>query len=178
MQTSVRLMTRLICTIPTPYSYWTALCNGHQHHTCDYSYREAVCGGRVRIQLRSELYTFEDACAHKVPIKLSQNYLTIFSPYSSVVCNVQISCKVRLCSSNRYLNHMVPWRTRSCLYQHTVSPILLFWNARRLHNPHPPKNVKRCLRPDMAEKLFTGTLSLKTTNTTKRFAIIIKPHYE
>ena len=75
------------------YSYWTALCNGHQHHTCDYSYREAVCGGRVRIQLRSELYTFEDICAHKVPITLSQNYLTICSPYSSVVCNLQISCK-------------------------------------------------------------------------------------
>ena len=75
------------------YSYWTALCNGHQHHTCDYSYREAACGGRVRIQLRSELYTFEAVCAHIVPIKLSQNYLIICSPYSSVVCNVQLSCK-------------------------------------------------------------------------------------
>ena len=45
--------------------------------------------------------------------------------------------------------------------------------------PHPPKKKnKRWLRPDMTEKLFTGTLSLNTTNTTKRFAIIIEPHYE
>ena len=48
----------------------------------------------------------------------------------------------------------------------------------RAEAPQPPSPHKRWLRPDMTEKLFTGTLSLKTTNTTKRFAIIIVPHYE
>ena len=74
------------------YSYWMALSNGHQHHTCDYSYREAIAEAGYEYSSIRALYV-EAVCAHMVPIKLSQNYLTICSPYSSMVRNVQISCK-------------------------------------------------------------------------------------
>ena len=61
---------------------------------------------------------------------------------------------------------------------HDFSNFVILERTEAPQTPHPLKKLKRCLRPDMTEKLFTGTLSLKTTNTTKRFAIMIKPHYE
>ena len=75
-------------------SYRRALCECHQHHTCKYiaTGKLYADGGRLRIQLQSELYTYEAVCAHAVPIKLSQFYTTLCSVYSSVVCNVPISC--------------------------------------------------------------------------------------
>ena len=56
----------------------------------------------------------------------------------------------------------------------------IFIILERAEAPQPPSPQKHklWLRPDMTEKLFTGTVSLNTTNTTKRFAIIIEPHYE
>ena len=53
------------------------------------------------------VYILEAVCVPTVPIKLT------CSMYSSVVCNAPIFCKVRLCNSNRNLNHKVLWRTKS-----------------------------------------------------------------
>ena len=64
------------------YSYRGALCEFHQHHTCKYiaTGKLYADGGRVRIQLRSELYAHEAVCADSVPIKLSEVlYNTMFS---------------------------------------------------------------------------------------------------
>ena len=72
MQTSVRLMTRLICTIHA------ITATGKLYAEAGYEYSSD------RSSIRLKMYA---------PIKLSQNYQTICSPYSSVVCNLQISCK-------------------------------------------------------------------------------------